>query len=295
MITNKSAYPVKLTPEERRYLWRIIRSGGNVQKKNRCRILLALSDAKRTASVRQMLPVLQTSEARISRLRRKFFEKGLAVAINGLRKPRGFTGPVADKIVALARTPAPEGRKRWTSALLVRRIVELKIAETISEETVRTVLKRANINTGWGRCTGKSEAEIVALARSAPPQGYERWNVNLLVRRIVELKIAPCISRQSVLKILKKENLTLPRGVVRKFDSETVAKIIALARSAPPQGYERWTSELLARRIVELKIAETISKGTVRNVLKRANINTGRGKRAKIKARNQARLNGEID
>jgi len=43
----------------------------------------------------------------------------------------------------LARSEPPEGRKRWTLQLLADRLVELKVVDSISDETVRQVLKKA--------------------------------------------------------------------------------------------------------------------------------------------------------
>ncbi len=54
-------------------------------------------------------------------------------------------------LVAVACTPAPEGRARWTLRLLANRVVELKLADSIAPETVRQVLKKTNLNRGRGR------------------------------------------------------------------------------------------------------------------------------------------------
>ena len=45
-------------------------------------------------------------------------------------------------IVALACSGAPEGRARWTAKLLANRAVELEVIESVSESTVRRVLKK---------------------------------------------------------------------------------------------------------------------------------------------------------
>ena len=47
------------------------------------------------------------------------------------------------------------------------------------------------------------------------------------------------------------------------------AKITALACSDPPEGYERWSLRLLADKVVELKLVESISYGEVRLILKK--------------------------
>jgi hypothetical protein len=47
------------------------------------------------------------------------------------------------------------------------------------------------------------------------------------------------------------------------------ARVIALRLSPPPKGYANWTLRLLARKVVELEIAPTISHETVRRTLKK--------------------------
>jgi hypothetical protein len=53
------------------------------------------------------------------------------------------------------------------------------------------------------------------------------------------------------------------------LDGEQEAKIIALRLGRPPAGYANWTLRLLARRVVELSIVESISHETVRRTLKK--------------------------
>ena len=53
------------------------------------------------------------------------------------------------------------------------------------------------------------------------------------------------------------------------LDGEKEAKVIALCCGAKPAGHARWTLRLLAERIVELDIVESISHETVRQCLKK--------------------------
>jgi len=53
------------------------------------------------------------------------------------------------------------------------------------------------------------------------------------------------------------------------------ARLIAEACSAAPEGRERWTLELLADRVVALKLAESCSKDTVRRALNKTNSSRG--------------------
>jgi hypothetical protein len=54
----------------------------------------------------------------------------------------------------------------------------------------------------------------------------------------------------------------------RRLDGAQEAHLAALACSAPPQGHKRWTLRLLADRLVELQVVETVSYETVRQALK---------------------------
>src|SRR6266702_7691282 len=54
----------------------------------------------------------------------------------------------------------------------------------------------------------------------------------------------------------------------RRLDGEQEASLVALACSAPPEGRKRWTLRLLADRLVELELVESVSYETVRQALK---------------------------
>ncbi len=55
----------------------------------------------------------------------------------------------------------------------------------------------------------------------------------------------------------------------RSLDGGGEAKLVAIACSQPPEGRSRWTMQLLADRLVELEIVDTISDETVRKTLKK--------------------------
>ncbi len=56
------------------------------------------------------------------------------------------------------------------------------------------------------------------------------------------------------------------------FDGEAEAKLIALACSEPPDGYARWTIRLLAEKVVELNIVDSVHFNTVGRTLKKTNL-----------------------
>ena len=53
------------------------------------------------------------------------------------------------------------------------------------------------------------------------------------------------------------------------LDGEQEAKIIALRLGSPPKGYANWTLRLLARKVVELEIVDSVSHETIRRTLKK--------------------------
>jgi len=57
--------------------------------------------------------------------------------------------------------------------------------------------------------------------------------------------------------------------VERLLDGKQEAEIIATRLGPPPKGYAHWTLRLLARKVVELEIVDTISYETVRRTLKK--------------------------
>jgi transposase len=59
------------------------------------------------------------------------------------------------------------------------------------------------------------------------------------------------------------------RERARVLDGDGEARLVSLACSAAPEGRSRWTLQLLADRLVELEVVETISGETVRRVLKK--------------------------
>jgi putative transposase len=59
------------------------------------------------------------------------------------------------------------------------------------------------------------------------------------------------------------------RGANRRLDGKQEAFLVALACSKPPAGQARWTMQILADRMVVLRLSESVSDETVRRVLKK--------------------------
>ncbi len=65
------------------------------------------------------------------------------------------------------------------------------------------------------------------------------------------------------------------RRRAKKLDGEGEAFLVATACTAAPAGYKDWTLKLLAERLVECEIVDSISGETVRQTLKKTNLNRG--------------------
>jgi hypothetical protein len=65
------------------------------------------------------------------------------------------------------------------------------------------------------------------------------------------------------------------RSYRRRLDGAQEAHLVALACSAPPEGRKRWTLRLLADRLVELEVVESVSYETVRQALKQTGSSRG--------------------
>jgi transposase len=81
----------------------------------------------------------------VARIRKRYATGGLAAALHR-KKPAGrryrkLTGEQEARLVALACSPAPDGKARWTLKLLAAKLVELEVAD-VSDETVRRTLKK---------------------------------------------------------------------------------------------------------------------------------------------------------
>jgi transposase len=61
-----------------------------------------------------------------------------------------------------------------------------------------------------------------------------------------------------------------------KLDGRGEAYLVKLACSDPPDGFSRWTLTLLADRLIELKVVDSVSKTTIHRRLKKTTSNRGR-------------------
>ena len=85
-------------------------------------------------------------------------------------------------------------------------------------------------------------------------------------RRNVEMVRERCVMEGLEQAVDRKKRI---RERSRRLDGEGEAQLIQLACSEAPEGQARWTVRLLADRLVELEVVESISKECVRQALKK--------------------------
>src|SRR5262249_48345689 len=96
---------------------------------------------------------VEVSVATVERLRQRFVEQGLEAALGRKpqdrpSRPRKLDGRAEARLIALACSAPPEGRKEWTMELLADQLVELQVVEAVCDETVRRALKKTRSSRG---------------------------------------------------------------------------------------------------------------------------------------------------
>jgi hypothetical protein len=143
---RQQKHPVKLTNEEREYLRTLTRTGKQSARiMTRAQILLWSDEGKQD---KEIITLLNCAPMTVAATRERWVKEKRLEDL-----PRAGLKPMLDAkeeslLVALACSDAPEGRSEWTMQLLADKLVELKVVERISDETVRRALKKTNLNPG---------------------------------------------------------------------------------------------------------------------------------------------------
>ena len=149
-------YVVTLAKEERESLDALTSKGKHrSQKILNALILLGCDEGeyqlKRSIN-EEIARVLNVSMRKIDRVKRRFVEEGIEVALNGRKRSRVYAkkadGDFEAHLVALSCSEPPEGFARWSLRLLSDKVVELGYIDSISHETVRSVLKKTKSSLG---------------------------------------------------------------------------------------------------------------------------------------------------
>jgi len=142
-------YKVTLTKQEREELESIINKGRHTSQKFRnAYVLLNCDEGNYSEKVTnsEISKILKVGMRTIDRIKKRFVEEGFDAVLE--RKPtsreyeKKADGDFEARLVALSCSEPPKGFSRWSLRLLADKIVELQIVDSVSHETVRTVLKK---------------------------------------------------------------------------------------------------------------------------------------------------------
>src|SRR5271166_5277692 len=170
IVTAKQAavkrYVVELSAEERERLNTLIQTGKHPARLlTKARILLKAdaSEAGEGWSDSRIAAALDTSVDTVARTRQQLVEEGFeAVLVRkhspASARPRIFDGAAEAKLIALACSAPPKGRKRWTLQLLEEAVVELNIVERASDNELRVFAARSRRRSSVGRTRGRWRA-----------------------------------------------------------------------------------------------------------------------------------------
>jgi transposase len=156
MVTGMhQKYVVLLTETEREQLEALLVAGtAPARKLTHARILLKADRGPQGPGWvdERIAESVEVSQPTISRVRQQFVEAGLEAALNR-RAPRReyrrkLDGAQEARLVALTCSEPPSGQARWSLRLLADRLVELEVADTVSHQTVRRVLKKTRSSLG---------------------------------------------------------------------------------------------------------------------------------------------------
>jgi transposase len=139
----KKKYFVSLGPDERKDLLAMTKSGKlSARKLNRAHILLQAADGTEDKAIALSLHI---GTATVGRIRQRFVDGGVEHALTEDHRAGGKR-KLDEKqeafLIATACSAPPSGRKVWTMQLLADRLVQLKMVDAVSDETVRRALKK---------------------------------------------------------------------------------------------------------------------------------------------------------
>lgn len=143
-------YKVTLTESERLELIEISSKGSHKSQKVLNALILLNCDQgeyqDNKSRNEDISTILHVSMKKIDRVKKRFVEEGMEIALNGHRGEREYErkvdGDLEARLIALSCSEPPEGFSRWSLRMLADKAVELEYIDQISHETVRRLLKK---------------------------------------------------------------------------------------------------------------------------------------------------------
>lgn len=150
----------------------------------------------------------------------------------------------------------------------VKYIVRLTVDERAQVETI--------VNRGKIGAAKRKRAHILLKADQAA-DGPERSDAHIAAALDVGMSTVHRTRQDYVERGLEAAlERKRPTGrQYRKLDGAQEAKLVAIACGPPPKGHARWTIRLLADKLVELEIVDSIGEETVRRTLKKTTSSRG--------------------
>ena len=135
---------------------------------------------------------------------------------------------------------------------------------------------KALVSRGRAAAYKQTHARILLLSNEAQADGSLKDEEIARVLKISSAtveRVRRCCVEEGIEAALNRKRQLRRRQ--KKLDGAGEAHLIALACAEPPEGRVRWTLKLLADRLVECEIVESISGETVRQALKKTNSSPG--------------------
>lgn len=134
----------------------------------------------------------------------------------------------------------------------------------------------AMVNQGQGQARRLRRARILLMADEAQENGG--WKDADIAQALgAQVRTVERIRQKCVEEGIEAAlNHTRPKKSRRKvLDGAAEARLAQLACTQAPDGRESWTMQLLADKLIELEVVETVSRETVRTTLKKMNLSPG--------------------
>ncbi len=138
----------------------------------------------------------------------------------------------------------------------------------------RSNLKRL-VNTGTEKARKITRARILLLADESPSGPSKKDKEIMEALCVCARTVAQTRQRFTAGDIQGALNEKPRSGKPPKFTGREKAKLTLIACSEPPEGRTRWSVRLLADKMVELEVVDSISRETVRKYLKKGNSSRG--------------------
>ena len=155
------------------------------------------------------------------------------------------------------------------------------VAGTMGYGTLQSHLVRAGKNRVAGHLAGKGKHAASKVINALILLNCDQSGDRTERHRTCDIAAMLCVSEHKVDRVKKKFvleglELTLNRQASKseyelKIDGRLEAQLLALSCSVPPEGQARWSLRLLADRLVELELIDSVSHETVRRTLKKTN------------------------